>query len=144
MRSPQAIREHRVPQIKLEEDVISAARNRATREERPVVRNLNSLSIPRMVPTAYSARYMMLPVVEIPSSPPLSIQGEEFEASTPVNPAQLRKSPIQLSSPCESEEAGGNRSQRRQSHGDRDVTSSVVKTEAANGLLELIRAAAGS
>jgi hypothetical protein len=135
------MREHRAPEIKLEEDVISAARNRATREARPVVRNLNSLSIPRMVPTAYSARYMMLPIVKIPSSPPLSPQSEESEASTPINPAQLIKSPAQLSNQCENEDAGGNPSQRRQSHGDGDVTSSVVKTEAANRLLELIRAA---
>jgi hypothetical protein len=108
------------------------------------VRNLNSMLLPRMVPTSYSARYMMLPVVEIPSSPPVSTQSEEFEASTPANPAQLRKSPVQLISPCESEQAGITHSQQRQSHGDRDVTSSVVKNEAANGLLELIRAAAGS
>jgi hypothetical protein len=141
VRTPEAIREHRVPAIKYEEDVISAASSRATDEERPSVRNLNSLPIPRMLPTPYSARYTVPPREEVPTSPSPSPRSDEFEGSTPINPAQLSKTPVQLSSPCESE-AGGRSSQRRQSHGD--VTSSVVKTEAANRLLELIRAAAES
>lgn len=147
LRSAGALREQlKAPPIKYEEDVVWAARTQATDQEKPVVRNLNSLPMPRIVPTAYSARYIVPPKKEVSSSPPLSTDSEELctsraETLTPKNYAQLRRTPVQLGSPRESE-ADGTSLLGRQSHGD--VPSSVVKTEAANGLLELIRAAAES
>ncbi|ERF73587.1 hypothetical protein EPUS_07521 [Endocarpon pusillum Z07020] len=136
----------RMPLIKREEGVISAARRQATGQSKSAVRHLNSLPMPTIVPTAYSARYMVPAREGIPSSPPTSTSSEDLGISsantlTPTDCPRARRSPIQLSSPTPSQ-ADSAALQRMSSSGD--VTSGVVKTEAANGLLDLIRAAAVS
>ena len=147
LRGPRSSPERlRLPLIKGEEGVISAARSRATNQEKRVVRNLNSLPIPTIIPTAYSARYMIPGREGFPSSPPVSTNSEELATSdvetlTSKDDTRAQRTKVQLSSLTASE-ADGVALQRISS--SRDVTSSVVKTEAANGLLDLIRAAAES
>lgn len=136
----------RMPLIKREEGVISAARRQAIGQLKSAVRNLNSLPLPTIVPTAYSARYMAPAREGIPSSPPASTSSEDLSISgantlTPGDYPRARRSPMQLSSPTPSQ-ADSAALERMSSNGD--VTSGVVKTEAANGLLDLIRAAAVS
>jgi Whi5 like len=142
-----------VPRIKTEEDVIQNARTQATDQKKPTVRNLDSLPMPTIAPTAYSARYMGDHPEAVPSSSPISTGSGGVESSctlqtetlTPKNHVQRRTYPVQLSSPPGSEgdeRANGEAMHRWRS--EDDVRSSVVIGKAANGLLELIRAAAGS
>ncbi len=135
-----------LPVIKGEEGVISAARSRATDQEKRVVRTLNSLPMPTIIPTAYSARYMVPGRGGVSSSPPVSTSSEELATSgvetlTPRDYTRAQRTPVQLSSLTASG-IDGVALQRMDS--SRDVTNSVGKTEAANGLLDLIRAAAES
>jgi hypothetical protein len=139
--------------IKTEEDVIQNAKIQATDQKKPIIRNLNSLPVPTIAPTDYSARYMGAPPEAIPSSSPISAGCGDVESSctlpaetpSPKNHMQRRMTPVQLSSPAGSE--GGERGNGEAMHrwrSEDDVRSSIVIGKAANGLLELIRAAAGS
>lgn len=147
LHGPQSSPERRrMPLIKREEGVISAAKRQATDQLESAVRKLNSLPLPTIVPTAYSARYMAPAREDTPSSPPASTSSEELGISgantiTPRDYPRARRSPTQLSSPTASQ-ADSVALPRMSSSGD--ATSGVVKTEAANGLLDLIRAAAVS
>jgi hypothetical protein len=137
------------------EGIVAAARARATQQKKPAVRNLNSLPMPTIVPTAYSARYM--PIVEEDAPPPTSAPSSNaaatgwsegarsFERSRAPKLSQeeravFPKTPMQLSSPSRSDGLGLKHGQGKKLVGG--LTSSVVKGEAANGLLELMRAAA--
>jgi hypothetical protein len=139
------------------EGIVAAARARATQQKKPAIRNLNSLPIPTILPTAYSARYMAMEEEEAPppSSGPslnLTVKGlgegdRRFKRSkTPTLGqealATFPKTPTLLSSPPRSDVDGpvATHGQGKKLIGG--LTSSVVKGEAANGLLELMRAAA--
>ena len=98
------------------------------------------LPAPILRPTAYSARHITQ--TEIPSSPPDSagdspkpvMQEEVFR--TPALPNQKRlHSPRQLSSPPDSQAHEDGRPEDEEDN----LTSSVVKGRAANGLLGLMR-----
>ncbi len=102
--------------------------------------------MPTIIPTAYSARYIIPGREDFPSSPPVSTSSEELATSgvgtlSARDYTQAQRTPVQLSSLTASG-VGGVALQRM--NASRDVTSSVGKTEAANGLLDLIRAAAQS
>lgn len=126
------------------------------------IQRLNSLPIPKIVPTAYSSRYMVQPQVQrsasrqqmtdIPYGPSSHVTG----GSLKIRPTKATPSPTkdagmklllphtprhQLSSPPGSDD-GGSAATDRRLHvvGTSALTSSVVKGEAANGLLELMRA----
>jgi hypothetical protein len=139
------------------EGIIAAARARATQLKKPAVRSLNGLPIPTIVPTAYSARYMH---VEKEGPPPQSsapssndtIKGSNEGARclersrtptlTQEDQAMFPKTPMQLGSPPKSDVCGPTLKPAEGSNLVGGLTSSVVKGEAANGLLELMRAAA--
>ena len=147
------------------ESQIAANRARAFRGayQTTPVQKLNSLPMPRIVPTAYSAKYMTQPppgernsrrtFTEIPSSPPpshgssdsIGILRVSKNRSTPsprkgAGAKRLPKTPMhQLTSPPGSDDR--NTTRRMQGRGSAALTSSMVKGEAANGLLELMRAA---
>lgn len=131
---------------------VAIARARATMEPRPTVRPLSNLPIPNIAPTTFSARWndrrqesqedsQAIPAY-MPSSPPLSDDGD-VEIVEPVNHGILEpRTPVHLSSP-------GSVQYGRKTHGERDLahgqfrpgglTSSVIKGEAANSLLQLVR-----
>jgi Whi5 like len=151
------------------ESQIAANRARAFRgayQANPVQR-LSALPMPKIVPTAYSARYMTQPqsrkrdshasVIDLPSSPPASRGSKAGDMvlkirktrgtpsphkMTGMNP-RLPETPMhQLSSPPGSNDGSESRTGREVLGASRlALTSSVVKGEAANGLLELMRAA---
>lgn len=133
------------------EGIIAAARARAAGQIKPAVRNLNSLPIPIIVPTAYSASYMEEEETRLLSSPPPSsgsgeaVRLKDGGGSGTRTPTKERglvpKTPMQLSSPPGSD---AERSPMKDGHRPLfgGLTSSVVKGEAANGLLELMRATA--
>lgn len=154
------------------ESKIAIARARATMQPKPRVTSLEKVSHPTIVPTAFSTRHAKnngstaataVKVVEIPSSPPLSTEmevevprpagAEDDEvpttiASTAPKPKpktnQSPKTPMQLSSPPGSPEVRLSTAAKRlkSSNYAGGLTSSVVKGEAANGLLELMRGGA--
>lgn len=127
------------------------------------VQRLNSLSVPRIVPTAYSSRYMVPSqtqgtapqqrTTDIRSSPPPShgvsanLQIKKTRATPSPSKGLSRRAPLpetprhQLSSPPGTDD-GNTVTTRMRLHevGRSALTSSVVKGEAANGLLELMRA----
>ena len=136
------------------EGIVAAARSRATQQKKPVVRNLNALPIPTIVPTAYSARYMHVQEEEVGQPLPdgtgndwseggrRSVARSRRQASSQEYQTTLPKTPMQLSSRPRNAVDGS-----VVKHGQHEklvagLTSSVVKGEAANGLLELMRAAA--
>ena len=130
------------------EGVIAAARARATKQRKPAVKRLSEMAVPRILPTAYSARYMPLGDQErdgaVPSWPPdesANLEQEEAGISTPRKQGVYPETPMQLSSPPRSE-SGELNVKDGQRYRILGLTSSVVKGEAANGLLELMRAAA--
>ncbi|GME25180.1 hypothetical protein GTA08_BOTSDO03416 [Neofusicoccum parvum] len=97
------------------------------------------LPAPVLLPTAYSTRFIT--EASMPSSPPHSVAVDS--SSTPrargpqefVTPVASRQAAAQLSSPPYSEDYG-----RHRSHNDSDnLTSSVVKGRAAEGLMKLTR-----
>jgi len=113
---------------------------------------LNLLPAPKLVPTTYSARYMVdpnLPEPTLPSSPPLSTgvdhNGEDAERACSPTPTPTQtqpktpSTPTQLSSPPETEGDEIRQSGPIGGKGMMSLTSSVVKGEAANGLLELMK-----
>jgi hypothetical protein len=151
------------------ESHIAANRARAFRgayQTKPVQR-LSALPLPKIVPTAYSTRYMTQPrsrkrdshasVIDLPSSPPASrgskagekvlkirkIRGTPSPHKITRMNARLPETPLhQLSSPPGSNDGDMSRTGRKVHGTSRQaLTSSVVKGEAANGLLELMRAA---
>ena len=96
------------------------------------------MPMPTIIPTAYSARYTVAAKEE---SSPLPYTGtvELARSADSLTPkpktyTQPRRTPVQ---PGNTPESGADGRQANE-----DVTSSVMKGEAANGLLELIRAAA--
>jgi len=139
------------------ESQIALARAKATMQEKPAIQSLGGLSVPTIVPTSFSSRWneglveeegpKALQADQIPSSPPLS-RGHEtlhvrqsLEAKRRPGP-EMPRTPIQLSSPPGSDDGGaedGRWKSRDLTYGG--LTSSVVKGEAASGLLELMRGA---
>ena len=144
------------------EAIVAGARLRATLQQKPVLKSLNSMPVPVIVPTAYSVKQMEIPALDHPSSPPPSDRSTSAwlnqEPGTGIGtPAQMdgtrRKqshrhpsTPTQLSSPPGSD-SGGHRDQWIQSGPPAGasvsgLTSSVVKGEAADSLLRLMQAGA--
>lgn len=136
---------------------MAIARTRATMESRPSIKPLSALPFPRITPTAFSARWndeaaanresqrSHMQSANIPSSPPLSPVNENADGYANVSSNRLvaePRTPIQLSSPMasqtedEPEPATDFMWTRRRPGG---LTSSVVKGEAANSLLQLVR-----
>jgi hypothetical protein len=151
------------------ESQIAANRARAFRgayQTKPVQR-LSTLPLPKIVPTAYSARYMTQPqsrkrdshasIIDLPSSPPASRGSKAGEKVLKIRKtrgtpsprkitrmdARLPETPMHhLISPPGSNDGDMSRTGRKVDGTSRQaLTSSVVKGEAANGLLELMRAA---
>ena len=140
------------------ETKVALARARATMETKPAVRSLSSIPVPTIMPTEYSARWMddtngskqlsqSSQTLALPSSPPVveddghgaDSGAEVFEPQTPNQPSKLRCSQSSPSD-CGSDPPTGQKDTVQNHllrHGG--LTSSVVKGEAANGLLELMR-----
>ena len=137
---------------------VAAARARATSGLIPTVRPLSALPMPQLAPTAFSARWnnefsvqesqsSQTEPTNIPSSPPLS-QVSEVIANSNLRPNASTvepRTPLQLSDPIasqgeevEEEEEVDSQSNKFRPHA---LTSSVVKGEAANSLLELVKGA---
>lgn len=127
-------------------------------ETKPTVRSLSSIPVPTIVPTGYSARWMndtngskqsnqSSQTMALPSSPPVveddcpdADSGTKvYEPKTPNQPSKRRCSQSSPSD-CDSDPPTSQK-ETIQSHLRRHggLTSSVVKGEAANGLLELMR-----
>ncbi|EXJ64726.1 hypothetical protein A1O7_01064 [Cladophialophora yegresii CBS 114405] len=135
------------------ESRVALARARATLGPRPAVRALSTLPIPKITPTAFSARWndedsglreskRTGPAQEdLPSSPPVDVgprdAAEESGEAEPKTPEHLSSSVI-----CDLErDVDENEIVKGNKLRPRALTSSVVKGEAANSLLELVRAA---
>ena len=127
------------------------------------VQRLSSLPTPKIVPTAYSTRYMIPPHAqrspprrEIKGLPTISPSSHETISKPKINKIRSTPSPSKdigtgsilpktprhhLSSPPGSD-AGDSAATGRKLHSmsNAALTSSVVKGEAANGLLELMKA----
>lgn len=148
---------------------VARARARATMQGKPTVRHLSQIPFPAIVPTTYTARFAEPALqterressheakLDLPSSPPSSQGGSDdnkFSSTVEELPATEPKTPVQLSSPVSnpdrSSDQGSVTSIKRaistQHHRLREggLTSSVVKGQAANGLLELMRGAGGT
>ena len=121
---------------------------------------LSSLSFPKIIPTAFSSRQMNESTSEsqqIPSSPPLSRQSDSRSGSAEMSKAvptpqskqaaaqQPPLTPMQLSSPPGSPERSKKltttQKLKRQEKEARynGLTSSVIKGDAANSLLDLMK-----
>ena len=149
------------PQRPSPETRIAIMRAKATMQAKKAVKPLESMPAPQLAPTAFSARNMEeaeSTSQQIPSSPPLSHSAGTRHGSadaahgapTPKpNPAShnLPHTPVQLSSPPGSPEHGKKlTTTQKLKRQDRDetyksLTSSVVKGDAANSLLELMKGA---
>ena len=141
------------------ESRVAIARARATMQVKPRVQPLDKLSRPTIVPTPFSAR-LAENGKQIPSSPPLTngadvgvIPLARVGTPTPRSKSRANKqtamplTPMQLSNPPGSPEMTLNTTAVKLRKGQGQyggLTSSVVKGEAANGLLELMRGAAAS
>ena len=135
------------------ESRVAIARARATSGPKPSVQPLSTLPMPQIAPTAFSARWNRelnadheargsQPVPSLPSSPPLSQENALPKALTVKKARTEPKTPIQLSSPVASEHEDDEEVRLRRSRPrPRGLTSSVVKGEAANSLLELVKGA---
>ncbi|KIW72764.1 hypothetical protein PV04_00939 [Phialophora macrospora] len=139
------------------ESRVALARARATSGPRPAVRALSTLPMPTITPTAFSARWNneggalhestsgRTEQEGLPSSPPLPPVGygtrdsavESQRLAEPRTPKHISSSVI-----CDLER---DVAEDEMMHGNklrpRALTSSVVKGEAANSLLELVRGA---
>lgn len=127
------------------------------------VQRLNSLPVPRIFPTGYSSRYVVPTqaqlsasqeqITNVQSSPPPSRRAggrlniKKTRATPSPSKGTSRKAPLpetprhQPSSPPRSDDGTSAATGRRLHDAGRSaLTSSVVKGEAANGLLELMRA----
>ena len=150
------------------ESRIAIARARATMQRKPPVsRPLADIAMPDIRPTAYSARWpeeVERHQQQIPSSPPdshgadLRLNLRQARVSTPsptVGKKRVPHTPMQLSSPPGSPRRGLLNTAARKVHGREKkaggygngngdgpdgLTSSVVKGQAANSLLQLNRA----
>ncbi|OCT44199.1 hypothetical protein CLCR_00639 [Cladophialophora carrionii] len=134
------------------ESRVALARARATSGPRPAVRALSTLPIPKIAPTAFSARWndedstlaesksTETDREELPSSPPLRPADDglrDAAAGEPRTPEHSSSSVI-----CDPErDVDENEMIQGNKLRPRALTSSVVKGEAANSLLELVRAA---
>lgn len=100
--------------------------------------SLELLPAPVLLPTAYSARFVSGPIASVPSSPPSgftsprkdSMQQEDRITSLPAT---------RVSSPYKAHTTPMAR-RILEEESEENLTSSVVKGRAANGLLELMRA----
>ena len=147
------------------ESKIAIARARATMQAKPRVQPLNKLGHPTIVPTTFSARNLEDTRIgdkpQNPSSPPLTNGADGVlptlvRVGTPIPPSKSKslkqtansipRTPMQLSSPPGSPEvklaAAAKLRQGKGKYGG--LTSSVVKGEAASGLLELMRGGIGN
>ncbi|KIV80016.1 hypothetical protein PV11_07550 [Exophiala sideris] len=132
---------------------VAIARARATMGPKPTVRPLSSLPVPNIAPTAFSARWNDVQQSQdsqgipayMPSSPPLSNAGD-VEIDEPINRIILEpRTPVQHSSPGGAQ-LGRSRVQTEVQYGrfrPGGLTSSVIKGEAANSLLQLVRGGSG-
>lgn len=162
---------------------VSAFRAQATAQARPAVRSLNSIPVPSIRPTRYSARFSnettihghpssgdsTIELVQIPSSPPMSHHSADTETDRerhsqhaidyeelPLPPSKSvmqRTANEQLSSPPASQSGQEDISDDHISHKNysHNVTaprqtevhegsaSSVITSDAADGLLQLMR-----
>lgn len=149
------------------ETVIARARARATMEAKPSVKPLSHVPFPTIAPTRFSARWSEPTArnnpeqpshdqeVDLPSSPPSSQAGSNNKPCLNIDIDQRSmepRTPLQLSSPisnpgadseCEVASMSNRKisNQRHRLH-QGGLTSSVVKGEAASGLLELMRGGA--
>jgi hypothetical protein len=133
-------------------------RARATMQNKPAVQSLGGLPVPRIMPTAFSARNvnnMPLDSADVPGSPAQTHPSASREPSAEEsdnNPTpkakstqQLPHTPMQLSSPPGSPERNQSLTTvekvKRQDRNNKFnvLTSSVVKGDAANSLLELMK-----
>lgn len=147
------------------ETVIARARARATMQTKPVLKPLSQIPFPTIVPTTYTARFVesttqaqphgsnQEETLELPSSPPSSQEGADDKnlahAPTETPAVTEPRTPVQLSSPVSNPDRGSDSrvnsttkwkiSTHQRSLRQGGLTSSVVKGEAANGLLELMR-----
>ncbi|KAK5457180.1 hypothetical protein LTS15_004961 [Exophiala xenobiotica] len=140
---------------------------------KPTIKPLSSFPIPTIEPTAFSARWndddrqdsqesSRVPVPHIPSSPPMSEDDEEEDDLDNVDDLHDRpggqnqapiepRTPVQLSSPAGTHQRRGSESENlrdlqnsnSQLRLRRGLTSSVIKGEAANSLLQLVRGGGG-
>ncbi len=132
------------------ESRVALARARATSGIGKAVRPLSSLPAPQINPTVFSARWnhgigTHEQQRNIPSSPPLPRADvlRRGDVQTRGRPGAEPHTPLQLSSPIASQQDIDETSRRAQPR-PRTLTSSVVKGEAANSLLELVRGDARS
>lgn len=149
---------HRPPVFAISpESRVAIARARATMDRKPAVRPLESLAMPTIAPTAFSARWAddteESQPADIPSSPPAPMsEAEELDETIThehINPTsdceQPPKTPELLlrrtghGGGKENEDVALQNSQLR----PRGLTSSVIKGEAANSLLQLVRGVGG-
>ena len=143
-------------QVASPERLVAIARASATQRPKPAVKKLSALPMPEIAPTAFSSRYVGAEKqeIELPSTPPptegngsdkgLEKTIQKIGTPTPIVGVRKPHQPVQLSSPADTE-AGQTPLRLRGGQGEAKrsgLTSSVVKGEAAHGLLELMRAAA--
>ncbi|OAP59654.1 hypothetical protein AYL99_06952 [Fonsecaea erecta] len=156
-RSSSTVRQSPAPESSAAQEArVALARARATMDPKPTVKHLSSLPMPEIVPTAFSARWnhdvdaqhdsqrSQMQPSNIPSSPPLSHEDCASEPSVVGShpPDTKPSTPLQLSSPAPSahrEDIEGNIDTRRDHLRGVGLSSSVIKGEAASGLLELVR-----
>ena len=138
------------------ESIIGDARARAANQKKPPVRSLSSLPVPAMVPMTFAERYNLREEDYQPPSTPTTTMGvvkkeetEDWDSAetkcagkqpTTIIEGEEPSTPPQLSSPPGSEYEDGPFKRSGIHLRGGGLTSSVVKGEAANGLLELRRA----
>lgn len=158
-RSSSTIRASSVHQTPLTPEArVALARAKATMEAKPSVRPLSSIPVPTILPTAYSARWTdesandrpshdLVQPMTIPSSPPLTQTDDNgllppSQDLGPKTPLHVPHGVEYLDSPSDLDtcpNTGQKDSVQNHLLRHGGLTSSVVKGEAANGLLELMR-----
>lgn len=140
------------PKCPSPESRIAMMRTMAAMQQKQTVNPLHSMPMPVIKPTAFSSRQMDQEPQQMPSSPPDSRQASAEGDDTP-RPLKTNvippHTPMQLSSPPGSPErrksnmATTAEKLKRQDRGQNyhRLTSSVIKGDAANSLLELMKGA---
>ncbi|OAL29193.1 hypothetical protein AYO20_09246 [Fonsecaea nubica] len=153
--SPQSsstVRQTPAPESSVDQEArVAVARACATMGPKPAVKQLSSLPMPEIVPTAFSARWnrevdphqesqsSLIQPSQVPSSPPLSQTDHTPEPSViEANLDAKQITPLQLSSPAPSPR-GEDDDGRCNPLPVAGLASSVIQGEAANSLLDLVR-----
>ncbi|KAH0841290.1 hypothetical protein FOPE_06318 [Fonsecaea pedrosoi] len=153
--SPQSsstVRQTPAPESSADQEArVAVARACATMGPKPAVKQLSSLPMPEIVPTAFSARWnnevnaqqesqsSLIQPSHVPSSPPLSQADHTPEPSfIEANLDAKQSTPLQLSSPAPSPR-GEDDDGRCNPLPVAGLASSVIQGEAANSLLDLVR-----